>query len=226
MVVGELDAVLGLDAIELVVAEARFDGAAVGLPQAAGGFDPEAGSVDVDHSRTVVPLSSQSSGTQPRGVVVSLGRRIQRSDPSRGDQWKVSSAWRMRSSGPGSVQSWPAFASRTGQRRRTQNRRATFSCRATSGPSGGAAPPSGRTRRADAATRRTVAAGALLCRFPRLPGLGAGGVVRAPGQPRGQGRPGLLGAVATHDGDVGGRRPSYAGSSGAARYGYPFGPGH
>ncbi|MFE4594376.1 hypothetical protein [Streptomyces laurentii] len=53
MVVGELNAVLGLDALELVVVEARFNGAAVGLPQAAGGFGPEAGSVDADHNRTV-----------------------------------------------------------------------------------------------------------------------------------------------------------------------------
>jgi hypothetical protein len=59
VVVGELNPVLGLDALELVVTEARFNGAAVGLPQAAGGFGPEAGSVDIDYSRTIVPLSAQ-----------------------------------------------------------------------------------------------------------------------------------------------------------------------
>lgn len=45
-----------------------------------------------------------------------------------------------------------------------------------------------------------LASGALLRQPPRLLGVGAGEVVRAAGQPRGEGRPGLLGAAAAHPG--------------------------
>ncbi|GAA1008812.1 hypothetical protein Aple_080950 [Acrocarpospora pleiomorpha] len=60
MVVGESEAVLRLDALKLLVAEAGFYVAAVGLPQAAGGFGSEPDCVDVDHSGTVAlwPLLS------------------------------------------------------------------------------------------------------------------------------------------------------------------------
>ncbi|AJC53677.1 hypothetical protein GZL_01075 [Streptomyces sp. 769] len=72
----------------------------------------------------------------------------------------------------------------------------------------------------------TFAAGALLRRLPRLPGLGAGGVVRA--RDTLGARAGRISWVPSRrtmvTSEAGGR--SYARSSGAATYDCPFGPGH
>ncbi|MEV6123060.1 hypothetical protein AB0M23_21505 [Streptomyces sp. NPDC052077] len=61
-------------------------------------------------------------------------------DPARAitarDKAAMSEAFAVPPASPGSVQSWPAFASQSGQWRRIQNRRATFSCSGTFRPVG------------------------------------------------------------------------------------------